>query len=91
MQRLERVHYTHTRSTGANVSAALSASKLCCSAGPHVKWARGLQGAVSGAAMAEKRRCNSRGLGNEEDAVAGPGTRRAGRGLGRSGRVERQG
>ena len=34
------------------------ASKLYCSAGPHVNWARGLQMAVSGAARAEKRRTN---------------------------------
>ena len=30
---------SHTRSSGADVSAALSASKFCCSAGPHVNWA----------------------------------------------------
>ena len=35
---------SHTRSTGTDVSAALSVStlwRLCCSAGPHVNLARG--------------------------------------------------
>ena len=49
---------SQTRSTGADVSAALSESKLCCSAGPHVNRKRGLQRAVSGAARAEKRETN---------------------------------
>ena len=48
----------HTCSTGADVSTAFSASKLCCLAGPKVNWARGLQRAVSGAAGAEERRTN---------------------------------
>ena len=51
---------SHTRRTGADVSAALSASKLRCSAAPQVNRARGLQRAVSGAARAEKRSTNLR-------------------------------
>ncbi len=49
-----------TRSTGADVSAVLSASKLCYSAGPHVNRERWLQRAVSGAASAEKWETNVR-------------------------------
>ena len=43
------------RSAGADGSAALSASKLCCSAGPNVNLALGVQRGTSGAAMAGKR------------------------------------
>ena len=49
-----------TRNTGADVSAAFSASKLRCSASPHVKRARGLHRVVRGAARVEKCRTNLR-------------------------------
>ena len=49
---------SHTRSTGADVRAALRAVKLCCSAVPQRKDARGLHKVVSGAARLEKPRTN---------------------------------
>ena len=47
---------SRTRSTGADSSAALSPSTLCCSSRPHINLAGWLQRAVSGAAMAEERK-----------------------------------